>query len=163
MDMDVGTGRYGYGMRKEAREEGGRERGEEGRQGGRKEGVEKRRTRETRTKAFQVGIGIPGVCFPCHTIPSVFQPQVVYSYKKIIEKKEKKKKNQISVVNSDDITRYYNYAKTIKVSLPDSLFLFLPLFLLLLEKAKEWNQYEYLGRESGMNIEEENPIIQYFW
>lgn len=87
--MGVGTGRYGYGMRKEGREGGGRER--EGRKAGRKEGVEKRATRETRTKAFQVGIGIPGVCFPCHTIPSVLQPQVVYSYKKIIRKKKKKK------------------------------------------------------------------------
>lgn len=159
-DMGVGTGRYGYGMRKEGREGGGRER--EGRKAGRKEGVEKRATRETRTKAFQVEIGIPGVCFPCHTIPSVLQPQVVYSYKKIIEKKRKKrKKNQIIVVNSDDITRYYNYAKTIKVSL-FSLPLPLPLFLLL-GKAKEWNQYVYLGRESGMNMEEENSIIQYFW
>lgn len=107
-----------------------------------------------------MGIGIPGVCFPCHTIPSHFQPQVVYSYKKIIEKKRKKrKKNQIIVVNRDDITRYYNYAKTTKVSL---FSLPLPLFLLL-GKAKEWNPYVYLGRESGMNMEEENPIIQYFW
>lgn len=73
-------------------------------------------------------------------------------------KTRKKKKNQIIVVNSDDITRYYNYAKTIKVSL-FSLPLPLPLFLLL-GKAKEWNQYVYLGRESGMNMEEENPIIQ---
>lgn len=99
--------------------------------------MEKRATRETRTKAFQVGIGIPGVCFPCHTIPSVLQPQVVYSYKKIIEKKKKKKKkNQISVVNSDDITRYYNYRKMIKVSLFS-----LPLPLLHFGKTKEWNHY----------------------
>lgn len=75
----------------EGREEGVRKGEREGRKAGRKEGVEKRATRETRTKALQVGIGIPGVCFPCHTIPSVLQPQVVYSYKKIIEKKKKKK------------------------------------------------------------------------
>lgn len=105
--------------RKGGREEGGREGEREGRKAGRKEGVEKRATRETRTKAFQVGIGIPGVCFPCHTIPSVLQPQVVYSYKKtILKKKEKKKKNQIIVVNSDDIPRYYIDGKMIKASLP---------------------------------------------
>lgn len=73
-------------------------------------------------------------------------------------KKRKKKKNQIIVVNSDDIPRYYNYRKMIKVSLFS-----LPLPLLQFEKTKEWNQYVYLGRESGMNMEEENPIIQYFW
>lgn len=96
-DMGVGTGRYGYGMRKGGREGGRREGEREGRKAGRKERVEKRATRETRTKAFQVGIGIPGVCFPCHTIPSVLQPQVVYSYKKIIEKKEKKRKIRLAL------------------------------------------------------------------
>lgn len=77
------------------------------------------------------------------------------------KKKKKRKKNQIIVVNRDDITRYCNYAKTIKVSLRYFLFLFLFHFFFLLGKAKEWNQYVYLGRESGMNMEEENPIIQY--
>lgn len=122
--------------------------------------MEKRATRETRTKAFQVGIGIHGVCFPCHTIPSVLQPQVVYSYKKIIEKKKKKrKKNQIIVVNRDDRTRYYNYAKTIKVSL-FSLPLPLPLFFSFGEGQRvepiciPWSgiRHEYGGRKSDYPV-----------